>query len=226
MEYRTLGKTAAKGSARSFDAASLGDGVERKLQYRRPANLWTEALPVGNGRLGAMVFGGVETERIQLNEDTLWSGYPKDGNNPRAKEELPNIRRRIFEGRYTEADQLAKRMMGPYTEYQLAKRMMGPYTESYLPLGNLYIKFQHGGVSRHYQRSLDLGLGVATIQYQIGEAMYTREVFASYPDDVLVVHLSVSHPGLLDFTVQLEVLTHFLSFRFDGFGYMQLLRGC
>ncbi len=209
MEYRTLGKTATKGSARSFDASSLGavfhdsDGVERKLQYRRPANLWTEALPLGNGRLGAMVFGGVETERIQLNEDTLWSGYPKDGNNPRAKEELPNIRRRIFEERYTEAD-------------HLAKRMMGPYTESYLPLGNLYIKFQHGGVSRHYQRSLDLGLGVATIQYQIGEAMYTREVFASYPDDVLVVHLSVSHPGLLDFTVQLDSQLRYHTASKDG----------
>ncbi len=86
-----------------------------KLQYRTPAGAWTEALPVGNGRLGAMIFGGVEKERIQLNEDTLWSGFPKDWNNPRAKDVLPQVRRLVMEEQYEEADRLCKEMMGPYT---------------------------------------------------------------------------------------------------------------
>lgn len=156
-----------------------------------PAGAWTEALPVGNGRLGAMVFGGIETDRLQLNEDTLWSGYPKDCNNPEAKDVLPKVRQLVFEGKYTEAD-------------RLTKGMMGPYTQSYLPLGNLYLKFYHGGVAHDYERSLDLDTGVASIRYQIGDATFTREVFASYPDQVLVVRLHVTKPGLLNFTAKLD----------------------
>ncbi|KAF9108975.1 hypothetical protein BGX30_008589, partial [Mortierella sp. GBA39] len=103
-----------------------------KLQYDKPATVWTEALPIGNGRIGAMVFGGVAEERIQLNEDTLWSGYPRDTNNPEALEVLPRVRELIRSGQYEEAD-------------RAAKGMMGAYSQSYLPLGDLHIELEQDG---------------------------------------------------------------------------------
>src|SRR3954467_3114781 len=101
---------------------------ELRLWYARPADRWVEALPVGNGRLGAMVYGGVETERLQLNEDTLWSGGPVDGNNPHAKEVLPVVRRLIAAGDYLAAN-------------LLCKQMQGPFVQSYQPLGDLHLHF-------------------------------------------------------------------------------------
>ena len=92
------------------------------LWYRQPAQKWVEALPVGNGRQGAMVFGGVLHEHLQLNESTLWSGEPADGNNPGAKDVLPKIREALFAGHYAEAD-------------KLCRQMQGPYTQAYMPLG-------------------------------------------------------------------------------------------
>src|SRR6478736_862369 len=86
------------------------------LRYTQPAEKWTEALPVGNGRLGAMVFGGVTTERLQLNESTLWSGGPKEGTNLKAKDVLPKLREAVFAGKHQEADALAKQMQGPFTQ--------------------------------------------------------------------------------------------------------------
>jgi alpha-L-fucosidase 2 len=163
----------------------------KKLQYDKPAAVWTEALPIGNGRLGAMVFGGVEKERIALNEDTLWSGFPKDWNNPGAKEILPRVRRLIQEGRYAEAD-------------RLGKEMMGPYTQSYLPLGDLQLRFDHGGSFRSYRRTLDLENGLSTVEYQIGSVKYTRELFASHPDQVIVLRLEASEPGMLDVHARLD----------------------
>jgi alpha-L-fucosidase 2 len=102
------------------------------LRYTRPAERWTEALPVGNGRLGAMVFGGVESEHLQLNEATLWSGGPRDWNNPGAKEILPQVRAAIFAGDYQRAG-------------ELCKKMQGPYNESYQPLGDVRLEFSHEG---------------------------------------------------------------------------------
>ena len=119
------------------------DGASLQLRYARPARQWVEALPIGNGRLGAMVFGGVGVERLQLNEDSLWSGGPSDWNNPGAREVLPEIRALVAEGRYAEAD-------------AAAKRMMGPYTQSYLPLGDLHVVLDHGDLARGYTRELDL----------------------------------------------------------------------
>ena len=123
------------------------------LWYSNPANAWVEALPIGNGSLGAMVFGGVGRERLQLNDDTLWSGRPRNWDNPKAKDVLPEIRKAIFAGQYVEAD-------------ALAKKMMGPYTESYQPLGDLTLTFEHGDVGRAYRRELDLRTGVARRQLQ------------------------------------------------------------
>lgn len=156
-----------------------------KLHYKRPANQWVEALPLGNGSLGAMVFGGVDDEKLQLNEDTLWSGYPKEWNNPQAKQALPEIRRLIANGQYLEAEQLSK------------SSMMGPYTQTYMPLGNLHLSFYHGNLTKTYERELNLEHGIARVEYTIGRVVYTREMFISYPDQVLVVRLSSSQPGKL-----------------------------
>ncbi|WP_150271395.1 glycosyl hydrolase family 95 catalytic domain-containing protein [Paenibacillus tepidiphilus] len=163
------------------------------IQFHTPAVYWTDALPVGNGKLGAMVFGGIEKERIALNEDTLWSGYPRDWNNPRAREVLPQIRRLIADKRYEEAD-------------SLCKEMMGPYTQSYLPLGDLNITMEHGQAANRgtYRKKLDLSTGVVTVQYELGGVQYTREVFASYPDQILIVRLTASREGALSFRAALD----------------------
>lgn len=139
-----------------------------------------------------MVFGGIGVERIQLNEDTLWSGGPKDWDNPGAKTVLPEIRRLIAGGQYVEAD-------------LLTKKALGPYTQSYLPLGDLFLTFGHGDVSRAgYRRELDLGTGIATLRYRIGRVTYVREVIASYPDGMIAVRLTADRPDMLTFTARLS----------------------
>ena len=145
---------------------------------------------MGNGRLGAMVFGGIDHERLQLNEDTLWSGGPKDWDNPKAKAVLPEIRRLVKDGQYVEAD-------------QLAKQMMGPYTQSFLPMGELEIAFEHGDVVRDYARALDLQTAVAQVGYRVGGVRYRRETIASGPDQAIVVRLACDRPGRLRFRARL-----------------------
>ena len=162
-----------------------------RLHFNRPAANWNEALPVGNGRLGAMVFGGVARERLQLNEDTLWSGGPKDWNNPDAKNWLPKVREALFAGRYVEAD-------------ELCKKMQGPFNQSYQPLGDLHLEFDLGGEAADYHRELDLDRAVALTRFRVGEVNYTREVFASFPDQVIVVSLTASVPGRISFTAKLD----------------------
>ncbi|MGP4040068.1 glycoside hydrolase family 95 protein [Gracilibacillus sp. D59] len=156
-----------------------------QLHYDKPASCWTEALPLGNGSLGAMVFGGIETERLQLNEDTLWSGFPRDGNNPTAKVLLPSIRKCVAENNFEEAD-------------RLAKQMMGSYTQSYMPFADLYFHFEHGGVAKDFHRNLDLRTGVSTVTYKVESVEYSRETFISYPDQVMVVRLQASKEGSLN----------------------------
>ncbi len=173
---------AAASSALALGAEPSNDLT---LWYRQPASVWTEALPVGNGRLGAMVFGGVETERIALNEDTLWSGSPKPWNNRDAKKVLPDIRRLVDEEKYHEAD-------------ALCKKMQGPYNQSYQPLGNLILKFEAPGSVTDYRRELDLDTGIASVRY----AKFTREIFCSAKDRVLVIRLESDAP--LTFTASLE----------------------
>ncbi|WP_337099902.1 glycoside hydrolase family 95 protein [Paenibacillus sp. YIM B09110] len=162
-----------------------------KLQYDSPAVHWTEALPVGNGRLGAMIFGGVESERIQLNEDTLWSGYPQDGNNPEAKEILPKVRELIAKGEYAEAE-------------RLSKGMLGPYTQSYLPFGDLRLFMEHGNHASSYLRNLNLEQGICSVNYKIGDVEYSREMFASHPDQLIVIRLQCSRTGYLSFRARLD----------------------
>ena len=160
------------------------------LWYSNAANAWVEALPIGNGSLGAMVFGGVGRERLQLNDDTLWSGSPRDWDNPKAKDVLPDIRKAVFAGQYVEAD-------------ALAKKMMGPYTESYQPLGDLSLTFEHGDVGRAYRRELDLRTGIARVSYRVGDTTFTREAFSSHPGQLIAIRLTADHPGRLSFLASL-----------------------
>jgi len=161
------------------------------LLYRRPAAQWVEALPIGNGRLGAMVFGGVERERVQLNEDSLWSGGPRDWNNPKAPQVLAEVRRLIAEEKYVEAD-------------RAAHGMQGPFTQAYQPLGDLALTFEHGdSAHRDYRRQLDLTSAVSETRYTVGAVSYVREIFASNPDQVIVVRLSANRPGMITFTAAL-----------------------
>lgn len=171
-----------------------------KLSYHQEASQWVEALPLGNGRLGAMVFGRINDERIQLNEDTLWSGSPKNYNQPEAADSLAKLRQIIFEEKYPEAD-------------QLSKKLLGPYTQSYLPVGDLHIRFSHSTKEiKNYKRILDLQEAIAKVKYTAGEVTYTREVFASYVDQVIVIHLEASQKGKLNFsTVISSELMHDVS---------------
>jgi alpha-L-fucosidase 2 len=169
-------------------------GADLTLKYSQSADHWTEALPVGNGRLGAMVFGGVGEEHLQLNEATLWSGAPRDWNNSGAKDVLPQVRAAIFAGDYVKAG-------------DLCKKMQGPYNESYQPLGDLRINFPGDEASAtNYERSLDLDRAVATVRYQVGNATFTREVFSSYPDQVIVVRLACDQPGRIHFRATADSL--------------------
>src|SRR5688500_4879982 len=182
-------------AATANDAPATAQDVASHLTlwYRRPAQQWVEALPVGNGRLGAMVFGGVERERLQLNEDTLWTGGPREWNNPNAPKALAEVRRLVAEGKYAEAD-------------RAAHGMQGPYTQSYAPLGNLVITFEHGDAWRGYRRQLDLQSAVADVRYRIGNTNYVREVIASHPDQVIAVRLSADRPGMISFNATLDSL--------------------
>jgi alpha-L-fucosidase 2 len=188
------------------------------LWYPQPATTWTEALPVGNGRLGAMVFGGVTTARLQLNEDTLWSGHPKDCDNPAAVQYLPLVREAVFAGDYARAD-------------ELIKHMQGPFNQSYQPLGDLYLEFGApdcdpaqacSGNLLSYRRSLDLDTALAETTYTAGGVTFTRQVFASAPDNAIVVRLTCDQPGALNLTISMSSpLRH----RVTAWGNSLLLRG-
>jgi alpha-L-fucosidase 2 len=166
------------------------------LWYRQPAAEWVEALPVGNGRLGAMIFGGVVNERLQLNEDTLWAGYQRDVDSPDGLEALPEIRRLIFEGKIAEAEKIA------------ADKMLGrpARIKSYQPLGDLDIETPGVKTATNYRRDLNLETGIATVRYESDGATFTREVFSSAADNVLVVRLACDKPGRIDSTFTLNRL--------------------
>jgi alpha-L-fucosidase 2 len=164
------------------------------LWYDKPASEWTEALPVGNGRLGAMVFGGIANEQLQLNEDTLYAGSPYDPNNPEALKALPEARRLIFEGKYKEAHDLVG-----------AKMMAQPIKQMpYEPVGDLKLLFPHHDNVTNYRRQLDLNTAIATTTYEIGATTFKREIFASPVDQVIVVCLIADRLRQLNFAVTFE----------------------
>jgi len=164
------------------------------LWYCRPAASWDEALPVGNGCLGAMVFGGVERERLQLNEESLWDGYARDRVNPRALDALPEVRRLLFAGRNAEAVKLAESSM-----------LAVPHTvRPYQPLGDLLIeqRVPAGGVSG-YRRELDLDGAEAVVAFTAGGVGFRRELFASAPAGAILLRLTATRPGALNLRLAL-----------------------
>ncbi|HTM82296.1 glycoside hydrolase family 95 protein [Asticcacaulis sp.] len=165
--------------APALPAAAGGKSNPNRLWYRQPASRWEEALPIGNGRLGVMVFGRTGQERLQLNEDTLWSGGPYTPDSPEALAALPEVRRLIAEGRYKEATDLAG-----------AKMMARPLSQmAYGTLGDLLLTFDDQAVPSPYERHLDLETAIAGVSYTTPSGTISREVFASAPDQVVVVRL-------------------------------------
>ena len=170
------------------------DWDDMKLRYQEPAQKWTEALPVGNGRLGAMVFGGTDNEHLQFNEDTLWTGRPHEYQHPGAAAYLSVVRKLLFEGKQREAEKLAGEHMMSVPLRQ----------EKYQPFGNLRLNFPGHDKPSDYRRQLDIDSAVATVSYRIGDAEFVREAFSSFPDQVIVVHLTCDKPGQLTFTAKLD----------------------
>lgn len=157
---------------------------------------WNTAFPVGNGRIGGLIFGGIENEVVKINEETLWSGEPIETLDPKCMEYLPEVRRLIFEGRYEDAD-------------KVAQKMQGPFNESYMPLGNLRMNFRHEAEAEYYRRELVLNDAIVKVCYSVGHRRYIREYFCSNPDDVLVIHISCSEPGGVTFDAKMDsVLQH------------------
>ncbi len=162
-----------------------------QLRFNQPATLFEEAMPLGNGRIGATVYGGVGTERILLNEETLWAGGPVDPNmTPEAYKNLPAIRAALFDENYRLAD-------------SLVRSLQGSFSQSYAPLGDLYLDFNHGEKTpENYRRTLDIQNAVATVEYKIGETTYRRESFVSHPAQLLVVKLSATGKNKLNFSIR------------------------
>ncbi len=164
------------------------------MWLEQPSKVWMDAYPVGNGRLGAMVFGGVESERLALNEDTLWSGFPRDCTNPDALNHLATVRKLVLQDK----------------DYQAADKeclkMQGPWNENYEPVGDLLMDLEHGGSATAYRRTLDLDSALATVEYRVGDVAYRRQVFVSYPDDAIVMRLTASKPGALTGTFRFSSL--------------------
>ncbi len=164
------------------------------IWFSSPATKWDEAIPVGNGRLGAMVFGTVEEERIQLNENTNWSGGPYSTVVKGGYKVLPEIQKLVFSERYLEAHNLfGRNLMGYPVEQQ-----------KYQSLANLHVFLPHTGKATDYQRRLDLETGVTSVSYEVDGVKYHREVFSSAPDQAIVVRLTASKPGSLSFTANLR----------------------
>lgn len=170
------------------------DNTLLKLRYDKPAEKWVEALPVGNGRLGAMVYGNPENEVIQLNENTIWAGQPNRNDNPDAKASLSKVRELIFDGRYKEAQDLVNRDF-------ITKKSHGmPYQTA----GNLKLNFAGHKNVTNYSRELNLEKAVVSSSYQVDGVNYKTEVFSSFPDQVIVAQISADKSGALNFSATLD----------------------
>lgn len=170
----------------AFAIAPPAKSPKLKLWYRQPATYFEEALVIGNGRIGATIYGGTETDKIHLNDITLWSGEPMDPNmNPTAYTHLPAVREALRNENYKLAD-------------SLVRNLQGKFSESYAPLGDLYIDFPKQAVQSYY-RDLDIEKAIAKVNYAIGKQTITKEYFVSYPDKILVIHLKSSRAKGLSF---------------------------
>lgn len=151
-----------------------------ELWYGQPASDWNDALPVGNGRLGAMIFGDPQVERIQINEESIWAGSKINNNNPHALKSLKQLQQAIFEGKYCEAEEIA------------SENFLGtpPRIRSYQPLGDLLIHYRWNGPISGYRRSLDIRSGIASVVFRVNGAEYSEKVFSSAPDNAIVIDIS------------------------------------
>ncbi len=166
---------------------------EHKLWYDRPAQVWTEALPLGNGRLGAMVYGNPASEQIQLNEETLWAGRPNNNANPEALEWIPKIRQLVFEGKYREAQDMATAHVKSPTNQGMP----------YQPFGDLRINFPGHNRYDNYYRELSLDSARTVVKYSVDGVGYTRETFSSFPDNVVITRITADKPGSVTFNASL-----------------------
>ena len=172
--------------------ANLAMAQQQKLWYSRPADIWLEALPVGNSHLGAMVYGGTDTEEIQLNEETFWSGSPHNNNSQESKAHLQQVRDSIFQGKEESAHKLIDQFF-----------LKGPHGMRFLPLGSVRLKLGHTDVSNYY-RQLSLDDALATTTYLYKGVKYERTVFASQADNAIIVHLKASKKGALSFDLAFD----------------------
>ncbi|MBZ4677326.1 MAG: Alpha-L-fucosidase [Anaerophaga sp.] len=175
-------------------AKEMAQKTDLKLWYDKPANVWNEALPIGNGRLGAMVFGDPANEKIQLNEETFWSGGPSHNDNPKALKALPKVRQLIFEGKYYEAEKMVNESM-------VAEQLHG---SMYQTIGNLNLSFDGHENYTNYYRELDIENALFSTTYTVNDVNFKREVFASFPNQIIAVKLSSDQHGSLSFTASLN----------------------
>lgn len=164
-----------------------------KLWYTSPAEKWVEALPLGNGRIGAMVFGGIREEKLQLNEDTLWSGYPRQYKMPNAPEAIKQAQQLVRENKLSEAQKL------------IEKEVTCHFSQAYMPLGNMNIRFMElfGEIS-NYRRELDIETGVHKVEFDCAGVHYVREMFISHPDQAMVLKMTASRPGCISFDMDID----------------------
>ncbi len=193
-----LGGGLATWAAESGENGEIMPAQDMVLWYRQPAATWVETLPIGNGMIGARVFGGVNQERIALNESTFWSGRPHDYDSPEASQYFPQIRDLVFAGKFQEADKIAN-------EHFMGKPVG---QQAFQPLGDLLLSFENGGEAKEYRRELDMRTGVVRTTYRSGDDRFMREVFVSYPDRVMVVRISGDKPGRVSLRAQLK--SHFV----------------
>ena len=177
-----------------------------KLWYEKPAKTWNEALPIGNGRLGAMVFGDPATEHLQLNESTFWAGAPYNNVNEQSATWIPLVRKLIFEGKYKEAQELADKNI-----YSVQNGM------PYQPVGDIFISFPGHNVVSGYYRELDIHNAIASVKYEVDGVHYVREYFSSFTDNVIIIRMTADRPGMISCDVRITSgLKHVIGIKDDN----------
>ncbi|MCB0752660.1 MAG: glycoside hydrolase family 95 protein, partial [Ignavibacteriae bacterium] len=167
------------------------------LWYNKPANYFEESLALGNGKMGATVFGGVNTDKIYLNDATLWSGEPVNADmNPDAYKTIPAIREALMNENYKLAD-------------SLQRKVQGSFSQSFAPLGTMFINFHHDESPQKYYRELNINNAISKTTYEINGVKFTREYFISYPDQVMIINLTSSEEGALNFDINFQSLLKF-----------------
>ncbi|MCB0748738.1 MAG: glycoside hydrolase family 95 protein, partial [Ignavibacteriae bacterium] len=167
------------------------------LWYNQPANYFEESLALGNGKMGATVFGGVNTDKIYLNDATLWSGEPVNADmNPDAYKTIPAIREALMNENYKLAD-------------SLQRKVQGSFSQSFAPLGTMFINFHHDESPQKYYRELNINNAISQATYEINGVKFTREYFISYPDQVMIIKLTSSEKSALNFDINFQSLLKF-----------------